>query len=46
VTKYTEGVVLTVTEQLAREVISLPIWPEIAPESQALVAKALLEALG
>ncbi|MBI3132243.1 MAG: DegT/DnrJ/EryC1/StrS family aminotransferase [Acidobacteria bacterium] len=41
-----KGVVLPVTERLAREVISLPIWPEIAPESQALVAKAVVEALG
>ncbi len=41
-----KDVVLPVTDQLAKEVISLPIWPEITPEQQARVAKALIEALG
>ncbi len=39
-------VVLPVTEQLATEVISLPIWPELDPETQGRVARALLDSLG
>ncbi len=38
-------VVLRVTEQLATEVISLPIWPEISEAAQAQVAKTLLACL-
>ncbi|HJV90705.1 MAG TPA: DegT/DnrJ/EryC1/StrS family aminotransferase [Holophagaceae bacterium] len=40
-----KDVVLPVTEQLATEVISLPIWPELTAEKQAVVAQALIEAL-
>jgi dTDP-4-amino-4,6-dideoxygalactose transaminase len=35
-----------VSDQLATEVLSLPIWPEITPETQAQVAEALKQALG
>ena len=35
-----------VSEKLASQVLSLPIWPELKAEVQARVAKALAEALG
>ncbi len=38
-------VVLPVTDQLATEVISLPIWPELSPEKQAQVAQVLIATL-
>jgi dTDP-4-amino-4,6-dideoxygalactose transaminase len=41
-----KGVVMPVSEKLAAEVISLPIWPEITPEAQARVAQELIALVG
>jgi dTDP-4-amino-4,6-dideoxygalactose transaminase len=36
---------LPVSEAIHREVLSLPLWPQIAPSQQTAVARALRQAL-
>jgi dTDP-4-amino-4,6-dideoxygalactose transaminase len=42
---YDSSLVLPIAEKLASEVLSLPIWPQISPETQTGVVQALIQGL-